>query len=1126
MTVPLNIVGRRVPLLEGPDKVSGRAIYAHDVQRPGMLAGAILRSPHAHARILGIDTTAARAMPGVVAVLTGADLPGLRYINAGPAYADRFPMARELVRFVGEEVAAIAAENLAQAQAALAAIVVSYAVLKPVLTTEAALKPGAPVLHQRDGLRPNVAQHSMASFGEVDAAFANAHAVFEDHFEHGVVVPACMETNAVVAEHDAATGALTIWAGTQAPFFVRKEVAHVLALAVEDVRVMPVAIGGGFGGKSQSPEPVAIAAALAIRAGRPVRIALDRREEFLAGKTDHGKTIHLRSAVDAAGNILARQVATVVDNGAYTHMGPVYVSATRARTCSHYRVGAARFEGTLAYTNRMAGGSYRGMGAPQITWAIETQIDRIAAQLGLDPLAYRIQIANRAGDTTPLGWQITSCGLVECLEEAGRRIGWAEKRASPAPHRGVGIAAMIHPSGSVLYAEGNFATIALDALPGGRILVGTMSADAGTGQNTILAQLVAEELGIGLEQIDVLHMDTARNPVDLGSAASRVTFVSGNAALAAARNLKRDVAARLALLWQVPAAEISVEGGIARWSRDNARTLSLAELVDAQGSFRVEGRFAIDLPKLDPKTGHGNYAASYAFGAQAAEVEVDPATGQVRVLRIVAVQDVGRVINPTTLEGQMQGGIVQGIGMALQEELIFEGGQPVNASFITYRVPRLRETPDIELAFIETNEALGPLGAKAAGEPSINATVAAVANAVAHATGVRFTRLPITPERVLEALSARRLEARPALRSWKRPANIEVAAVRALYPGILFPALRKTGAAFGRRKRIATPERHYPTDVAQALAALAGGDAKILAGGTDLLPGLRQGVHVASRLVDIGALRELSGITATVDGLRIGSATTLAEIVASPLVRARHPALAEGLAMVATQQIRNMATLAGDLCQQKRCWFFRSAVPCYMNGGAACPCYAITGDNRHHAIMGAGRCAAPCVADAAPILTALDARIEIAGPHGVRHLPMVKFYRWSGETHLAPTELMLAILVPQSDSVAELYEKQARWRGDFAEASVAVQLRRAARGYAPRIALGGVAPLPMRAPQTEAILAEAGPTPSAATFRAAAEATLQGALPLSDNRYKADLLVNLTERALLRAWQSAAARGS
>jgi CO/xanthine dehydrogenase Mo-binding subunit/CO/xanthine dehydrogenase FAD-binding subunit len=1110
------------PQKEATAKVTGAAIYTHDFSLPGMLWGAMLRSPHPSARIVSIDTTQAAAMPGVVAVLTAADAV-VQYLHMSPRYADRYPFARDKVRFVGEEVAAVAAATVEQAQAAAAAIKVTYELLTPVFDLPTALAPGAPVIHQREGLPPNVAQHSFAEWGDATNGFANAAHTVEGTFSHGVVAPVCMETNAVVAAWDDALGRIDIWAGTQSPFFVRKELAHILGVDRKHVRVHSIEIGGGFGGKSQAPEPIGIAALLSRAARAPVKIVLSRREEFISGKTDHAKTMTVKTSIDAEGRILARRNHFLVDNGAFSHMGPAYVSAVRQRTANLYRVGAVEFDGKLVYTNKVSGGSYRGMGAPQIIWALETQVDELADMLGKDPIEYRVSIANQPGDVTPQGFEISTCGLADCLREAGRRIGWHEKRSRPKPWRGVGVAAMINPSVGILYAEGNFANVSLELRDDGRFLLATQNADCGTWQNTTLAQFVAQSLDLDVGAIDVLHMDTDDAPDDLGSAASRVTFMAGAAAIDASNKLMSQVRELLRTKFGVAMEGIGfVDDGV---RIDASRHLAWAEIAAITGPLKVNGHHKLDQPYPDPKTGYGNYSATYAFGAQVAEVEVDPHTGHVKVLKVVAIQDVGRVINEASLDGQMHGGIAQGIGMALSEELVFDHGRPVNTSLINYRVPRIFEATDIETGYIETNDPRGPLGAKSSGEVSINPTVAAIANAVAHATGIRFRTLPITPHRMLAAL--KRKEARESdLKPWLRLYNLEVATARSLYPKVLFPAMKKLGEVFSTPKpRVSTWDYARANDIAHALQLLRPSNrrVKLLAGGTDLLPGIRQGVYAPELVVDISRTAGLGGVQISEQSVLIGAAVTLAEVTEHGDLRAVLPALCEAADVIATQQIRNVATVAGDLSQEKRCWFFRSALPCYKNGGASCPCYAVVGDSRHHSIMGAGRCAAPCVADLAPALTALDAKVLVHSSSASRRIPMSEFYKWSGETAVLPHEIIVAIEVPLVAESTQVYEKYAQWRGDFPEASAGVRLAwNGDRLTSVRISLGGVSPFPMRAVHAERALMSHGSRPEAGSLtdsqiEMAARKVVYGALPLRDNAAKVDMVIAVTAQALRRA---------
>lgn len=1114
---PTRSVGRSLPQIEAPRKVQGLEIYTPDVKRPGMLHGAILRSPHPHAEIRGIDVSKATALPGVHAVITGMDLPGIKYVHLSK-WSDRYPLARDKVRFFGEEVAAVAAESPEVAQQALHLIEVDYKPLPAAFTPEEALMPGAPDINQ--GPNPtgikNVAIDFNRDFGDLEANYAKAAFIIEGDYRNGNATPMCMETNGTVAEYDPNTGDLVLWTSTQAPFFVRKEVAHVLGLPTEKVHVRPVAVGGGFGGKSKVCEQEAIAAALALRTSRAVRLVLSRYEDMISGKIDYAKTMRVKHAVDKDGNILARSTSMVLDNGGYTAYGAIYVAAARQRTCSLYRVQSAHFDCRLVYTNKLPGGQYRGMGAPHIIWAIEDQIDLIADRLGRDRIDYRIQIANRSGDITPLGWEITSCELVKCLETVRDRLDWNRKRAERKPLRGLGVASMIHPSAGVLYEEGNYANISVEIQENGRLLLGTMTADAGTSQNTILAQICAEAIGIDPEQIDVRHMDTDFAPIDLGSAASRVTFVTGNAARHAGENFSSKLRQAISTLYGIPAAEIELVNGTIKLGRLNEPPMTFAEVYKHFGNLRTEGFFRTPATRPDPDTGYGNYAAAYCFGAQGCEVEIDPDTGKVKILNFVAAQDVGRPINPLSLRGQIIGGIMQGIGLALYEEMVFEEGRPVTTSYLDYKVPRFDDLPPIEFVAISSNDAIGPFGAKAAGEPAINATIAAISNAISDALGVRMRDLPITPEKIITVLRDKRgARGKIPTKPFSRTKNLHVETVRRLYPSLIFPLMKKYGPRLaGPEKPASTPDYKIAKNLNHALSLLRTEGAKVRAGGTDIHVGIKQGIYAPSLIVDISRLPELQMIEYTSSGLTIGAGVKLNRLAGDDDIADKLPILRSAINLIATNQIRNMATVGGNLCQQKRCWFFRNSLPCYKNKGATCPCFAVCGDNRHHSIISAGRCNAPCPACLAPVLAVLDAIAVIRGPEGMRRLPMAEFYTWSGEPAMTPQEILVAVEIPKAaEARHSSFMKFAISKGHFAEASVAVSLQ-IKDGFieTARIALGAVSPFPERPAAAEAVLT--GQRPSTDLFADAALKAVQGALPLSSNDYKVDLVVALTERAL------------
>ena len=1119
----LREVGKRRPQAGIEMRVRGGATYTHDVSLPGMLYGAILRSPHAHARILSIDISEANSLPGVHAVITAEDFKDRRYYHLGGSYSDRRPLAKDKVRFWGEEIAAVAADSLEIAERACSLIMVEYEVMPAAFKPEDALKVQASDIHGQENAAAgkNLAIRFSANYGDVGAALAKASFVLEDEFWHGIAAPACMETNGTVAHFNTTEDKLELWTATQAPYFIRKEVAHVVGFDEKKVRIRSVEVGGGFGGKSKVCEQEALAAMLSIKSARPVKITLNRRDEFVSGKTDHAKRIKIRTAVSEDGRILNRHVSVQIDNGAYTAYAPTYVGASRQRTTCLYRIDTAHYDCDLVYTNKVPGGQYRGMGAPHTIWAIESHMDEIALRLNLDPLKYRISQANQPGDVTPLKWRITTCGLTDCLRDAGRMIGWEEKRKNSHPLRGVGIASMIHPSGGVIYQEGNFSNSRIELTADGHVIVHTQTADAGTWQNTTLAQVAAEALGIGTEDVFVSHMDTDDAPADLGSAASRVTFVTGNATLRAAETLKAKILAGLSRQWNCGVEDITIEAGFARHATEPNRAANLREIAMLVGALEADGYFTTPGERPDPNTGEGNYAATYVFGAQAAEVEVDRNTGRISVLRMAVAQDVGRALNPTAVEGQIYGGVLQGIGMALQEEMVFEEGRPVNASFLDYAVPRIGSAPKIDISLVETNDPLGPYGAKAGAEPTINATIAAIANAVFHATGIRFKELPMSPDRVLAALEEKDGK-KPALKPWKRAYNAEVATVRAMYPGVVFPALRKVGTKFARvPEKAKKPRILVPETTTELLEQLSNKEIKsrIVAGGTDIFVGLKQGIYDPDQLLDVSGLQELQGIS-LLQGekptLRVGAATSLDKVARNELVVRHFPSLVKCIETIATAQIRRVATMAGDLCQEKRCWFFRSAFPCYKLGGATCPCFAVLGDNRHHSINGAKRCAAPNPSDLAPLLSSLDAQAKIVGRSGVRHVPIETLYLWSGLTQVGKDELIEAIEIPIPADTTFAFEKFGLRQGDFAEASVAVRAEWTGQKVrALRIFAGAVSPLPLRANKAEALLT--GTALESEIIAQAAATIVEGSLPLDDNQYKVPLLINLTKQALLAA---------
>jgi CO/xanthine dehydrogenase Mo-binding subunit/CO/xanthine dehydrogenase FAD-binding subunit len=1081
----------------------------------------VVRSTVPHGRIVSVDAAAAAGLPGVACVLTGADVPEVRYPHEGPMLADRCVFARGVVRFWGEEVAAVAAETAAQARAAAAAVRVRYRPLAYVTTPQQALSPDAPRVHQRRS-GSNVSLAVERVYGDLAAARGLSALEVRGRYEFGRQAHACMETNGTLAAWDSAAERLEVWTSTQSPWFVRKELAHVLGLDVAQVVVREVAVGGGFGSKSKITDHEAIAALLSIRTGRPVRLVLDRDEEFATTKSRHAFTIELATGATAGGQLTHRDAEFRVDNGAYNHSGASVTGAAVAMMSSLYRTPAVRTRAQLVDTNKVPGGQFRGYGGPQVTFAIESQMDELADALAVDPIELRIRNVNQTGDVTHSGYQLSSAHVAECLTAVRAAIGWDRKRQLGGSGRGVGVAVTIHPSGVRNYADANRSEAEIELHPDGRGVVRFGGSDPGTGLKTVIAQVAAQELGLSPADFEVITMDTATTPFDLGSWSSRGTVMAGHAVRAAAAEMGRRLREIAADKLGADPSDVRLADGSARFGLDELRVAELVEVGrGAEPSLRVTESATVDTQMVDPVTGVANCSPCYSFAAHAVEVDVDAGTGEVRLLDVVAAHDLGRAVNPVAAEGQVIGGTVMGLGAALREQLVYEGGRPVTQAFMYYGVPRAADLPPVRPILIEHEDPNGPYGAKSVGETSICPPMAAVANAVAHATGVRIRELPLTPDRVLTAL--RRAAGLPDRRYhlWRRPGRWWIAAMRWAYPRGLHLLLHRWGTGLARPAAVPPITR---VDKPATLAELDGllsavrsenEGAAVLAGGTDLMPARSQGLGRASQLISLMHVPELASITETGAGdLVIGSAVTLADLARSPCT-ARDAALREAVAGIASAQIREAATVGGNLCQGKRCWFYRSGFQCYKRGGSTCPCYAVTGDHRyHHAVLGAHRCQAVTPSDLATVFGALDARVHLVSGRGDRVIPISRLYAGPGETSLATGEIIRAIEIPgPARQRLTGFGKLRLWEGDFAVASAAVCADiQTGRTREVRIVLGGVAPTPYRAVAAERRLTGQPATPQ--VIAAAAQAWTPRAHPLPGNAWKVEAACALLRRTL------------
>jgi CO/xanthine dehydrogenase Mo-binding subunit len=721
-------VGSAAPRADAREKLRGQAQFAGDLVVPRMLHGKVLRSPFAHARIRSIDTSEAEAMPLVTCVLTGADLDDLDPYW-GHAIKDRPIVAIGKVRFPGEPVAAVAAETEAAAEVALEAIRVDYEELPVAGTLLEALAPDAPLVHegpQRAGLfhglgqlpdrDGNVCYRYRIDRGEVEAVFAHAEHVVEGEYTFPGVYQYALETHTVLAE--VAAGEITVWAACQHPFLVRAELAALFGVPLASVRVIVPYLGGGFGSKSYTKmEPVTVA--LARKAGRPVRVQ-NRVDESMATTRRHGMSCRMRTAMNREGRLLGREVECRFDTGAYADNGPRVTATGGDAAPGPYRWEAFRVQADCVYTNTAPAGSYRAFGATHLQWIGEQQVDELARLAGLDPLDVRRQNLCVPGEEIRQGGKPLDADLIGDVEKAAAAVGWGDPKPAFVG-RGVSVgllAAGAHPVSTAI--------VKLEADGHVVILVGTT--EVGQGARTVFAQIAAEEIGLPPERVTVRGTDTRFTPYDRSTGASRSTTLAGLAVQRAAASVRAQL--------EETAAGKPIEPE------------AIPDLLARR--FGLAGGELIGHGEVAPK-GSGSYAEGPVFWevcVGAAEVEVDPDTGQVRVRKTATVADVGRAINPLLVERQDEGGTMQGIGNALFEELVFDGGHITNDTLLEYRVPSLVDLPDeMTCVIVENEDGPGPYGAKGCGEGSLAATVAAVANALADA-GVPMNELPLTPERV------------------------------------------------------------------------------------------------------------------------------------------------------------------------------------------------------------------------------------------------------------------------------------------------------------------------------------------------------------------------------------------
>jgi|DewCreStandDraft_5_1066085.scaffolds.fasta_scaffold00159_54 4-hydroxybenzoyl-CoA reductase alpha subunit len=753
----LNVIGKPWPKVDALPKCAGETRYADDLHLPRMLYAKILRSPHAHARIRRIDVSRAQAMPGVHAVLTGRDLP--TRFGILPVSQDEEALCVEKVRFVGDPVAAVAAVDEWTAEEALRLIEVEYEPLPALLTMEQALAESSVRIHEY-GDGPNIHKLVSLEFGEVAEGFAHADYVREDIFFYAGSTHLPLEQHAAVA-HYGPDGRLTLWSSTQTPHYVHRALAKVLGLPPHRIRVIATPVGGGFGGKSDPFSHEIIVAKLAMLTGRPVKITLTREEVFYVHRGRHPVLLWIKTGVRRDGTITAMHVRSFLDGGAYGSYGVATTYYTGALQTVTYKIPRYKFEGVRVFTNKPPCGPKRGHGTPQPRFALEVHLDKIAEDLGLDPVEMRRRQIVEAPSLTVNWLRISSCGLRACIDRVVEASGFREKFRRLPFGQGVGFACSAYLSGAGLPIYWNDmphsgVQIKIDREGGVTVFCG--SADIGQGSDSILAYIVAEILGILPEDVRVVTADTDLTPVDLGSYSSRVTVMAGNAAVEAAERLRRLLLRAAAERLDVPEDQLLARGRRIFDRADPDRGLDFAEaaqLAEARfGTLGAVGSYTPPKPLGRYKGAGVGPSPSYSYSACVAQVSVDPETGFVRVEKIWIAHDIGRAINPRLVEGQIHGSVYMGLGEALMEEQTFRSRLGVHTapSMLDYKSPTTWEMPEVECFLIETDDPHGPFGAKEAGQGPLLPVPPAIANAVYDAVGVRIDELPITPEKVLKGL--------------------------------------------------------------------------------------------------------------------------------------------------------------------------------------------------------------------------------------------------------------------------------------------------------------------------------------------------------------------------------------
>ncbi|MEC8382393.1 MAG: molybdopterin cofactor-binding domain-containing protein [Myxococcota bacterium] len=751
------VVGKGGPKTDGAAKITGQAKFTDDLSPPNCVYTWFLRSPHAHAWIRRIDTKPALQMPGVFAVLTGSDLP-TRYC-AIPLIEDETALALEKVRYVGEPVACVAAKTEDIARQATQLIHIEYELLPAILSISDAQNPDLPFIHHEAKRPSNTLRRVKQKFGDPDAAFQNADVVFEANYSYPGSTHVPLEPHACLAKPES-NGRLTVWSSTQNPHYLHRTLAQVLGIETHDIRLIKPDVGAGYGGKCDAFSTDICAAYLAKKLNRPVKAQFTREGVFYAHRGRHPVKMRLKMAAMSDGTITAAELEAIADGGAYASYGVVTSYYLAVFLGMPYAIPNLKTEAHRLYTNKPPCGPKRGHGALQPRFAIEMHIDALAERLNMDPVDLRLKNLMAPYSQTANGLKVYSMGLRECIQAVMDASEYKQKRNNLPPNRGIGLAVSTYMCGALHPVYPNdlpHSSVQIKVDRSGRITIFTGTSDIGQGSNQMLVTVCAERLGIPPQLCTVIEADSDLCPVDLGSYSSRVTFMAGNAMLDAADKIRHQINTVMAEKWGCSESDITATNGIYRTENHEATWTEVIWATESQvGALGSTGSFTPDTDSARARRMPIGPSPAYSFTAQVAELTVDPDTGFITIHDIWCAHDLGRTLHPDIADGQIEGCVYMGVGEALFEEQAYQGPIMMTPSILEYKIPTVGDTPRIHAIRIESHDPNGPLGAKEVGEGPQLSTVPAIANAITHATGLRLTAPPYTPDHVFRALRIHR----------------------------------------------------------------------------------------------------------------------------------------------------------------------------------------------------------------------------------------------------------------------------------------------------------------------------------------------------------------------------------